>query len=112
MAKVLIVAQRHPSGKMLQRAEFTQKKKFWDAVSDVVGASRLEEYQLFNDIDQSTVGVSYSRLCRFLSNYGRAILLDEDGVPQFLVVETNQNEWRDWDLDDEGEPVPNPVRKG
>jgi len=110
MAKVLVVSESHSSGKMLQRGEFTQKKKFWDALTELVG-NELENYLLFNDIDQSTVGASYSRLCRFLSNYGRAILLDSGGTPRFMVVETNQNEWRDWDLDDNGEPVPNPVKK-
>lgn len=112
MAKVLMVTQRHPLGKMLQRGSFTQKKKFWDAAEELIGKGELEKYQLFNDIDQSTVDANYSRLCKFLSNYGRAILLDSEGTPQFLVVETNQNEWRDWDIDDEGEPVPNPVKKG
>jgi len=111
MAKVIIVTQRHPSGKMLQRGEFTQKKRFWEALTDAVGAPELEQYELYNDIDRSTVGANYSRLCKFLSSYGRAVLLDSEGTPQFMVVETNQNEWRDWDLDDSGEPVPNPVKK-
>jgi len=111
MAKALIVAQRHSSGRMLQRGAFTQKKKFWESLVDRIGMEKITHYQLFNDIDQSTIEANYPRLCKFIASYGRVTILDEEGVPQFLVVETTQNEWREWDLDDEGEPVPNPVKK-
>jgi len=112
MSKVIIVARRHPElGLMLIRGEFTQKKKVWEAIEAEIGKERLAQFRLFNDLDQSSIEANYSRLCKRISDNGRTILLDESGKPEFLLVEAVQNEWRGWDLNEAGEPVPNPAGK-
>jgi hypothetical protein len=112
MAKVTILNQRHPSGKILNRGVFTQKKKLWETMT---GLAELTSLVLLDDVSGKEIQASYNGLCEKLRRAGRAVLVEPGnptGVKAFLVTETVTNELRDWDLDEQGNPRYNPAKGG
>jgi hypothetical protein len=109
MAKVQVLGQRCPHGdKMLIRGVFTQKKILWESIFNLMTGVTLE---LRDDLTGNVSPSTYNGLCNSLRKTGRATLVGEDGKAVFQVVDALTNELRDWDVDEEGDPICNPVTK-
>ena len=108
MARIRMLAQRHPYGqdKVMMRGAFTQKKKLWEAMSTVVDPTTLI---LKDDVSGKEIQASYNGLCDKLRRAGRAVFNEPDGRRMFLVAEAVTNELRDWDVDENGVPRYNPT---
>jgi len=113
MAKVITLAQRSPADplRVMHRGVFTQKKKAWEALGREVGEDRLKQFEIYDDVAEKRIGATQSRFTSLLTKAGRVTILDEAGEPFFLLTEGETNVLRDWDVDDEGEPVYNPAKK-
>jgi len=113
MAKVISMGQRSPADplRLMHRGVFTQKKKVWEAMESLVGKERLVQCEIYDDVAEKRIGANQSRMTSLLTKAGRAIVLDEAGEPLFLLVESETNVVRDWDVDEDGDPVYNPVKK-
>ena len=110
MAKVIVLIQNKPdTNTNCVRGVFSQKKKVWTALEELTD-NKVGDYTLKDDVSGVQVDATYNRLCNMLTKAGRTHLLLED-KPVFLLVELVGNEIRDWDLDNEGKPKYNPVKK-
>ena len=128
MASIQTLGQRYPhNGGMLIRGSFSQKKKLWAAICQILaeagiiteeemkqaveGTGKLECMLLFDDITDKTTPAAYGALCDRLRVVGRATFVStETGQREFQVVDAMMNEIRDWDVDNEG-PRCNPIRR-
>lgn len=109
MAKVQVLGQRCPHGKkMLIRGVFTQKIKLWTGIEELVES--VDDLLIKDDFSDKTMPCTYGKLCNQLTKIGRVTIIDSDG-PLFQVVDAEQNQLRDWDVDEGGEPKCNPVLK-
>lgn len=108
MAKVEILGQAHQDGRMLIRGVFSQKKNLWDAIAECYPDNVENDLNLRDD-EGKEVGANYARLCTALRKTGRATFFKKDGTRVFQVIESNMNQVREWDIDQDGNPVPNPV---
>jgi hypothetical protein len=108
MARITSLYQRHPKvGQMFYRGPYTQKKKVWEAMESLVGP--LDSMILFDDVAGTESRLSYSRLCDSLRLRGRAVVARPDGEKEFMLLDSELNSLRNWDVDDDGSPIPNPV---
>jgi len=109
MARVLVLAQRrlgcHPVRAMC-RGVFTQKKKLWEVMEGIFAG--LEDMRLLDDVTGKTGILKYGSLCSKLKTNGRAVIVDEEGSRVFLIIETEMNKVRSWDVNEQGDPVANP----
>jgi hypothetical protein len=108
MARMIVMAQKGPGGGMLVRGLFTQKKKLWEALEQLEPA--MSSMVVFDDVSASESPVSYRKVCDMLRVNGRAVIALKGGDKEFLMIESEVNRLRDWDVGQDGVPVPNPVR--
>ena len=110
MAKVTVILQSRQTGvsKGQVRGVFTQKKKLWTALEELAGS--MAGKFIIDDVTEKEYDASYKSLCDRLRTVGRATILDVNKIREFLVVETNMNEARDWDTGDDGIPRLNPAK--
>jgi hypothetical protein len=69
----------------------------------------LSEMILLDDVSGKQIQASYNGMCEKLRRAGRAIFLSQTGERVFLVLDSELNQLRDWDLDDQGKPRYNPI---
>lgn len=76
-------------------------------MNDLVGVDRFANMELTCDIDGKTQTSNINNMNTMIRETGRATFV-EDGIPYFQVIECEEDELRNWDVDEEG-PVCNPV---
>lgn len=110
MAKVTVILQPRKAGssKGGVRGVFTQKKKLWAALESLAGS--LTGKFIIDDVTEKEYDATYKGMCDRLRTVGRATVLSAEKTREFLVIETNMNEVRDWDTSDDGVPRINPAK--
>jgi hypothetical protein len=92
---------------MLIRGTFSQKKLAWEAMEGLEPA--LASMVLYDDVKEAEGELSYRTMCIALKKNGRAVIARPGGNKEFLLTEGERNAIREWDVDEDGRPVPNPV---
>ena len=90
------------------RGVFSQKKKLWESAI-LTQFPKEQGYTLYDDVAKKSWEIDYGRLCILLTKMGRAVIVDRDGSRIVAIKALSDNEISNWDTDDMGEPVPNPV---
>jgi hypothetical protein len=90
------------------RGVFTQKKKLWEAVGKLAG--EMKGWHVLDDVAGKSYEATYANLCNRLRLIGRATVTNPEGMRVFLIVDAQMNSVRDWDVDEEGKPQPNPIK--
>lgn len=107
MPKIEIIGNKCPNtGRMLVRGAFSQKKKAWNAIEQLIDASSST---LLNDVNGKTMEAKYDTFCQWIRENGRVAFVDENGDKTVQVVEGEMNELRGVDIDENGTPVQNPT---
>jgi len=109
MARLITMVQRRSGlGRMFVRGNFTQKKNAWEVLEGLEPS--LESMVIFDDVTGLEFPLSYRKLCDMLRKNGRAVIArPEGGNKEFLLIESEANKVREWDVDEDGIPIPNPV---
>ena len=108
MARLIVMAQRRPGlGRMLVRGQFTQKKNAWEAIEGL--EPELASMVAYDDVNDAESPLSYRKVCEMLRNNGRAVIARPEGAKEFLLIESEANRVRGWDVGEDGVPIANPV---